>query len=98
MATFQIPAGLRAVRWGETRLLAAATAATALGFVAVGFAGGYAVFCTVGVGASALSPSVYGGVSDRGRVPLALRVVGSLVFLTLPLTPLRPRPLAASPA
>jgi len=58
----------------------------------------YAVFYTVGVGASALSPSLYGVVSDWGGVPLALAIVGSLVFLTLPLTLLLRRPLAAAPA
>jgi MFS family permease len=58
----------------------------------------YAIFYTVGVGASALSPSVYGVVSDWGGVPLALAIVGSLVFLTLPLTLLLRRPLAAAPA
>ena len=58
----------------------------------------YAVFYTVGIGASALSPSVYGVVSDWGGVPLALAIVGSLVFLTLPLTLLLRRPLAAAPA
>jgi MFS transporter, FSR family, fosmidomycin resistance protein len=58
----------------------------------------YAVFYTVGVGASALSPSVYGVVSDWGGVPLALAIVGSLVFLTVPLTLLLRRPLAAAPA
>ena len=58
----------------------------------------YAVFYTVGIGASALSPSIYGVVSDWGGVPLALAIVGSLVFLTLPLTLLLRRPLAAAPA
>jgi FSR family fosmidomycin resistance protein-like MFS transporter len=58
----------------------------------------YALFYTVGVGASALAPSVYGVVSDWGGVPLALAIVGSLVFLTLPLTLLLRRPLAAVPA
>ncbi|HEY3190912.1 MAG TPA: MFS transporter, partial [Solirubrobacteraceae bacterium] len=33
MAAFQLPAGFLAERWGERRLLAAGTAATALGFV-----------------------------------------------------------------
>ena len=58
----------------------------------------YAVFYTVGIGASALSPSIYGVVSDWGGVPLALAIVGSLVFVTLPLTLLLRRPLAAAPA
>ena len=58
----------------------------------------YAVFYTVGIGASALSPSIYGVVSDWGGVPLALAIVGSLVFVTLPLTLLLRRPLAAATA
>ncbi len=58
----------------------------------------YAVFYTVGIGASALSPSIYGVVSDWGGVPLALVIVGLLVFVTLPLTLLLRRPLAAAPA
>ena len=58
----------------------------------------YAVFYTVGIGASALSPSIYGVVSDWGGVRLALAIVGSLVFVTLPLTLLLRRPLAAAPA
>jgi len=58
----------------------------------------YAVFYTVGIGASALSPSIYGVVSDWRGVPLALAIVGSLVFVTLPLTLLLRRPLAAAAA
>jgi MFS family permease len=54
----------------------------------------YAVFYTLGIGASALSPSIYGIVSDWGGVPLALAIVGSVVFLTLPLTLALRRPLA----
>jgi FSR family fosmidomycin resistance protein-like MFS transporter len=43
MASFQLPAGLLAERWGERRLLAAGTAVTACGFIAAGaWAGGYA--------------------------------------------------------
>ena len=41
MASFQIPAGMLAERWGEARLLAAGTAITALGFIAAGMAGGF---------------------------------------------------------
>jgi MFS family permease len=41
MATLQIPAGILAERWGETRLLAAGTAVTALGFLGAGWAGGF---------------------------------------------------------
>ncbi len=42
MASFQVPAGILAERWGERGLLAAGTAVTALGFVMLGFAGGFA--------------------------------------------------------
>src|SRR5438128_7938052 len=41
MASFQIPAGLLAERWGERRLLAAGTAVTAGGFIVAGLAGGF---------------------------------------------------------
>jgi len=55
----------------------------------------YAVFYTLGIGASALSPSIYGVVSDWGGVPIALAIVGTVVFITLPLTLALRRPLAA---
>jgi MFS family permease len=42
MASFQVPAGLLAERWGERGLLAAGTALTALGFVTFGLAGSFA--------------------------------------------------------
>ena len=58
----------------------------------------YAIFYTLGIGASALSPSIYGVVSDWGGVPLALAIVGSVVFVTLPLTFALRRPLAAATA
>ena len=47
MAAFQVPAGLLAERWGERRLLAAGTAITALGFVVLGLAGGFAVLLAI---------------------------------------------------
>src|SRR5262252_634421 len=56
----------------------------------------YAVFYTLGIGASALSPSVYGVVSDWGGVHLALTMVGTMVFVTVPLTLALRRPLAAA--
>ncbi|HUM15121.1 MAG TPA: MFS transporter [Candidatus Nitrosotalea sp.] len=50
----------------------------------------YAIFYTLGIGASALSPFGYGLLSDWGGVRLTLTVVGLVVFLTLPFTlPLR---------
>jgi MFS family permease len=41
MASFQVPAGVLAERWGERILLATGTALTALGFLALGLAGGF---------------------------------------------------------
>jgi len=58
----------------------------------------YAVFYTLGIGASALSPSIYGVVSDWGGVPLALTIVGTVVFVTVPLTLALRRPLATAAA
>jgi len=50
----------------------------------------YAIFYTLGIGASALSPFAYGLLSDWGGVRLTLAVVGLVVFATLPFTlPLR---------
>jgi FSR family fosmidomycin resistance protein-like MFS transporter len=57
----------------------------------------YAIFYTLGIGASALSPFAYGLLSDWGGVRLTLTVVGLVVFLTLPFTlPLRPPAPAAA--
>ncbi|HSL52303.1 MAG TPA: MFS transporter [Candidatus Deferrimicrobiaceae bacterium] len=58
----------------------------------------YAIFYTLGIGASALSPFAYGLLSDWGGVRLTLTVVGSVVFLTLPFTlPLRSPATVAAP-
>jgi FSR family fosmidomycin resistance protein-like MFS transporter len=46
----------------------------------------YAVFYTLGIAASALSPFAYGLLSDWGGVVLTLTIIGVLVFITLPLT------------
>ena len=57
----------------------------------------YAIFYTLGIGASALSPFVYGLLSDWGGVRLTLAVVGCVVFLTLPFTlPLRAAPVTVA--
>jgi MFS-type transporter involved in bile tolerance (Atg22 family) len=57
----------------------------------------YAIFYTLGIGASALSPFMYGLLSDWGGVRLTLSVVGSVVFLTLPFTlPLRAAPVTVA--
>jgi MFS family permease len=60
MAAFQIPAGLLAERWGERRLLAAGTAITALGFIALGAVGGFlallSVLLVAGIGSGVQHP------------------------------------------
>jgi MFS transporter, FSR family, fosmidomycin resistance protein len=58
----------------------------------------YAVFYTVGITASALSPFLYGLLSDWGGVSFTLATVGLLVFTTLPLTFALRAPLAATTA
>jgi MFS-type transporter involved in bile tolerance (Atg22 family) len=59
----------------------------------------YALFYTVGISASALSPFVYGLLSDWRGVPVTLATIGVLVFTTLPLTLFLRTPLeAATPA
>jgi len=51
LALFQIPAGYLAERWGEARVLAAGTALTALGFLALGSVGGAATLLVMLVAA-----------------------------------------------
>jgi MFS family permease len=46
----------------------------------------YGVFYTLGIGASALAPFVYGMLGDLAGVPVTLGVVGAVVFVTIPLT------------
>ena len=58
----------------------------------------YAVFYTVGISASALAPFVYGMVSDWAGVATTLAVIGSCVFLTIPLTQALRASLAATAA
>jgi len=79
MAAFQIPAGLLAERWGERRLLAAGTAITALGFIAVGTVGGFlallSVLLVAGIGSGVqhpLSSSLVSKAYETGRRRAAL--------------------------
>ncbi len=79
MAAFQIPAGILAERWGETRLLAAGTAVTALGFLAAGLTGGFAALlaCLVlaGLGSGVqhpLSSSLVSKAYETGPRRMAL--------------------------
>ena len=66
MAVFQIPAGLLAERVGETRVLAAGTAATALGFLAAGITGGFAAL---------LACLLLGGLGSGVQHPLSSSLV-----------------------
>jgi len=66
MASFQIPAGLLAERWGERRLLAAGTAVTALGFLGAGAAGGFAAL---------LGCLLLGGLGSGVQHPLSSSLV-----------------------
>jgi MFS family permease len=57
----------------------------------------YAIFYTLGIGASALAPFAYGLLGDWGGVRLTLTVVACVVFLTLPFTlPLRAAPVTVA--
>jgi MFS family permease len=58
----------------------------------------YAIFYTLGIGASALAPSIYGLLSDWAGVRVTLAVAGVVVFLTLPMACVLRQPLAAVPA
>ena len=66
MASFQIPAGILAERWGEARLLAAGTAITALGFIVAGMAGGFAAL---------LACLLLGGLGSSVQHPLSSSLV-----------------------
>ncbi|HEV8441790.1 MAG TPA: MFS transporter [Methylomirabilota bacterium] len=68
MALFQVPAGLLAERWGERRLLALGTALTGAGFVAAGWAGGFA---------SLLAVLLIAGLASGVQHPLASTLVST---------------------
>jgi MFS family permease len=46
---------------------------------------GFAFFYTVGMGAGAISPLIFGFVSDALGVPTSMVILGILIFLTIPL-------------
>jgi MFS family permease len=58
---------------------------------------GYGLYYTLTIGASALSPTVWGVVSDAAGVPTTLTLVGLIVLVTVPLC-LALRPAVAAPA
>ena len=79
MSSFQIPAGFLAERYGERRILALGTAATALGFIAAGWAGGFvsllALLLCAGLGSGVqhpLSSSIVSRAYEDGRRRTAL--------------------------
>jgi MFS family permease len=58
----------------------------------------YGLFYTLGIGAGAVAPFLYGLLSDRAGVPVALTVVGLLVLTTIPLAQLLRAPAIADSA
>jgi len=79
MASFQVPAGILAERWGERRLLAAGTAVTACGFLVAGTAGGFGALLgcllVAGLGSGVqhpLSSSLVSKAYETGARRLAL--------------------------
>jgi len=48
----------------------------------------YGLFYTLGIGSGALSPTVYGVLSDWAGVPTTLAVIGVLVLITIPVATL----------
>ena len=66
LALFQIPAGFLAERWGESRVLAAGTFLTAVGFLCLGTAGGFVTL---------LAFLVIGGLGSGTQHPLSSSLV-----------------------
>lgn len=81
LALFQVPAGFLAERWGEPRVLTAGTLLTAIGFLCLGTAGGFAslLFFLVigGLGSGTqhpLSSSLVSRAYEEGRQRVALGI------------------------
>jgi MFS transporter, FSR family, fosmidomycin resistance protein len=79
LALFQVPAGFLAERWGESRVLAAGTLLTAVGFLCLGTAGGFvpllAFLVIGGLGSGTqhpLSSSLVSHAYEEGRRRVAL--------------------------
>ena len=58
----------------------------------------YGLFYTLGIGSGALSPTVYGVLSDWAGVPATLAVIGVLVFATIPIAMLLRTPVPDGPS
>jgi len=94
MAGLQVPAGLIAERFGERGLLAAGTAAAALGYLLIGWSGGFlglvACLALGGMGASVQHPlgsSLTARAAEGKRLRAALSIYnfsGDLGKMTLP--------------
>ena len=57
----------------------------------------FGLFYTLGIGAGAVAPTIFGVASDLAGVTVTLAVVGLLAFATLPLCPLLLQSLRAAP-
>ena len=96
MASFQVPAGVLAERWGEARLLVAGTIVTALGYLAAGTVGGFGglLLCLLasGLGSSVqhpLSSSLVSKAYESGPRRMALgtyNFAGDLGKVVVPAT------------
>jgi MFS family permease len=58
----------------------------------------YGLFYTLGIGSGALSPTVYGVLSDWAGVPATLTVIGVLVLVTIPVAMLLRTPVPDGPS
>ncbi|MBI2543696.1 MAG: MFS transporter, partial [Candidatus Rokubacteria bacterium] len=64
MASFQVPAGILAERWGERGLLVAGTAVTASGFLVLGLTGGFTTLLLLLLLAGAVGARAGGGALE----------------------------------
>jgi MFS family permease len=56
----------------------------------------YGLFYTLGIGSGALAPTIYGFLSDWAGVPATLTVIGLVVLVVIPLSPLLRLPIPAN--
>jgi len=56
----------------------------------------YGLFYTLGIGSGALAPTIYGFLSDWAGVPATLTVIGLVVLVVIPLSPLLRLPISAN--
>ncbi|MFQ5898212.1 MAG: MFS transporter [Candidatus Methylomirabilia bacterium] len=84
MASFQVPAGLLAERWGEIKLLAGGTAAVALGYLVLGWTGSFGamlgVLLAAGLGSGVQHPLSSALVSKAYEVGPRRMALGTYNF------------------